>query len=581
MSYDGIVTRKIVNELNKTLLGGKIQKITQPSKNDIVFNVYSMGSSYKLLLSANNNEARIHLTKKKYENPEVPPNFTMVLRKHINQGKIVDIKQKGLDRVVIFSISSIDEMGFDTSKKLIIEIMGKHSNIILTDENYKIIDSIKRVNEGMSHVRQLLPSLKYEFIEDSKQDITEKNFNFDIKALNQKLADTTTPYKIFYQNYQGFSPIIGKELIYRAGIDPSIKWGLVSENEKELLNNQLYEIREDIFNDNLYAYSYEESDSVKEFHTLKLTHLAFKEINYDFMSEAVEHFYEFNKTNDRLNQIKSDYLRKIDSNIKQSKKKIDILNTNILNENKLDDLRKNGDLLSANVHKIEKGNTEIIVEDFYDNNKEIKININPLKTPWENAESYYNRAKKIKNSVNYAKKDLPKQINHLNYLNQLRDFINRSNSIEDLNDLREEMVENSIIKKSSNKKKIKNTKSKPYHYKTINNSDIYVGKNSKQNDFITLKLANKNDLWFHVKDVPGSHVILRSDNINQEDIEISAYLAAINSSVSSDNKIDVDYTEKKNVNKAKGAAPGMVYYEDFNTLTVDTSIDLKDKYEEN
>ena len=161
MTYDGIVTRKIVNELNKKLLGGKIQKITQPSKNDIVFNVYSMGTSYKLLLSANNNEARINLTNKKFENPDVPPNFTMVLRKHINQGKIIDISQKGLDRVVIFSISSIDEMGFDTSKKLIVEIMGKYSNIILTDENYKIIDSIKRVSETMSSVRQLLPGLTY------------------------------------------------------------------------------------------------------------------------------------------------------------------------------------------------------------------------------------------------------------------------------------------------------------------------------------------------------------------------------------------------------------------------------------
>ena len=577
MSYDGIVTRKIVNELKEKLLGGKIQKITQPSKNDIVFNVYSMGKAYKLLLSANNNEARIHLTNKKYENPDVPPNFTMVLRKHINQGKIVDIKQKGLDRVVIFSISSIDEMGFDTSKKLIVEIMGKHSNIILTDDDYRIIDSIKRVNLSMSQVRQLLPGLKYEFIEDSKHDISIEDY--DIKTLDQRLADTAVSYKIFYQNYQGFSPIIGKELVYMAGIDPKIKWGLVSEDEKARLNNLLYDLKDRIINDDLGSHSYEEDGKVKEFHTIKLSHLAYQEIQYDLMSEAIEHFYEYNKTNDRLNQLKTDYIKKVDSHIKQTEKKIDILNTNILNEEKLDDLRKNGDLLSANVHRIKKGDKEIIVSDFYDANKEIKINIDPLKTPWENAEIFYNRAKKIKNSVDYAKKDLPKQISHLEYLRQLKDFISRTKSIEDINDLREEMVENGLIKKS-NKKKIKNTKSKPYHYKTSNDSDIYVGKNSKQNDYITLKLANKNDLWFHVKDVPGSHVILRSDNINQEDIEIASYLAAINSSISNDNKIDVDYTEKKNVNKAKGAAPGMVYYEDFKTITVDSNINIEDRYKE-
>ncbi|MFO3664828.1 NFACT family protein [Anaerococcus sp. ENR0831] len=579
MTYDGIVTRKIVNELNKKLLGGKIQKITQPSKNDIVFNVYSMGTSYKLLLSANNNEARINLTNKKFENPDVPPNFTMVLRKHINQGKIIDISQKGLDRVVIFSISSIDEMGFDTSKKLIVEIMGKYSNIILTDENYKIIDSIKRVSETMSSVRQLLPGLTYEFVEDDKFDITNPNFSYDIKKLNQKLADNAKPDKIFHKTYTGFSPIVGKEIAYRAGIDPRITWGLVSEAEKEKMNDILLQIRNDILNQNLEAYSYKSDKKIKEFHALELSHLDYESIKYSLMSDAIDEFFDINKTHDRLNQIKTDYIKKINSNIKTTQKKINILNDNILNESKIEGLRKNGDLLSANVHRINKGDKEIILNDFYDENKELKIDLDPLKTPWENAESFYNRAKKIKNSVDYAKKDLPKQIEYLDYLNQLIDFINRSNSIDDLNDIRDEMVENHIIKKSS-KHKVKNKKSKPYHFVTVNNADIYVGKNSKQNDYITLKLANKDDLWFHVKDVPGSHVILRSENLNEDDILISAYLAAMNSSISSEEKIDVDYTEKKNVNKAKGAKPGMVYYENFNTITINTNEDLSKKYNE-
>jgi len=242
-------------------------------------------------------------------------------------------------------------------------------------------------------------------------------------------------------------------------------------------------------------------------------------------------------------------------------------------------LRKNGDLLSANVHRIKKGDKDIIVKDFYDNNKQIKINLDPLKTPWENAETFYNRAKKIKNSVDYAEKDLPKQNDYLQYLNQLIDFIERSTSIDDLNDIRDEMIENNIIKKYS-KHKVKNKKSKPYHFLTDNDSDIYVGKNSKQNDYITLKLANRDDLWFHVKDVPGSHVILRSDNIDDGDIIIAAYLAAINSSINDEEKIDIDYTQKKNVNKAKGAKPGMVYYENFNTITVDTTDDLRTQFKE-
>ncbi|WP_416335255.1 NFACT family protein [Anaerococcus sp. DFU013_CI05] len=579
MTYDGIVTRKIVNELNAKLLGGKIQKITQPSKNDIVFNVYSMGSNYKLLISANNNEARINLTEKKYENPDTPPNFTMVLRKHINQGKIIDISQKGLDRVVIFSISSIDEMGFDTSKKLIVEIMGKYSNIILTDENYKIIDSIKRVSETMSSVRQLLPGLKYEFVEDDKYDITDPNFSYDIKKLDQKLPDNAKPDKIFHKTYTGFSPIVGKEIAYRAGIDQRISWGLVSEDEKERMNDILYEIRDNIASQNLCAYSYKSDKKIKEFHTLDLTHLDYEKEKYSLMSEAIDEFFDVNKTHDRLNQIKTDYIKKVNSHKKTTQKKINILNDNILNESKIEPLRKNGDLLSANVHRIKKGDKEIFLNDFYEENKEVKIDLEPLKTPWENAEGFYNKAKKIKNSVNYARKDLPKQKDYLNYLNQLIDFINRSNSIDDLNDIRDEMIENHIIKKTT-KHKIKNKKSKPYHFVTENNSDIYVGKNSSQNDYLTLKLANKDDLWFHVKDLPGSHVILRSENINDDDILIAAYLAANNSSISSEEKIDVDYTEKKNVNKAKGAKPGMVYYENFNTITIDTNTDLSEKYKE-
>lgn len=577
MSYDGIVTRKVVNEVKEKILGGKIQKITQPSKNDIVFNVYSMGKNYKLFLSANNNEARINLSNKKYENPDVPPNFTMVLRKHINQGKIIDISQKGLDRIIIFSISSIDEMGFDTSKKLIVEIMGKYSNIILVDDNYRIIDSIKRVNENMSSVRQILPGLKYEFIEDNKYDITSETFDYDIKKLDQKLSDNTRPDKIFHKTYTGFSPIVGKELIYRAGIDSRINWGLVSESEKDILNNLLYELRKDIINDKLKSFTYSNDKKVKEFHTIKLSHLDFKEKAHPTMSESIEEFYNVNKSNDRLNQIKTNLIKKINSHIKTTNKKLNILNNNILQESKIDDLRKKGDLLSANVHKVSKGDNKIVVDNFYDDNKKIEIKLDPTKTPWKNAERYYTKAKKIKNSVDYAKKDIPRQNDYLEYLNQLSDFITRSESIEDLNDIRDEMIENNLIKKS-HKHKIKNKKSKPYHYKTKNGSDIYVGKNSKQNDYITLKLANKDDLWFHVKDVPGSHVILRSDNISDEEINIASYLAAINSSISSDNKINIDYTEKKNVNKAKGAKPGMVYYEDFSTITVDTNLNISDKY---
>lgn len=580
MSYDGIVTRKIVNELKEKLLGAKIQKISQPSKNDIVFNLYSMGKSYKLLLSANNNEARINITKRKFENPDIAPNFCMVLRKHINQGKIIEIKQKGLDRVVIFSIASIDEMGFDTSKKLIIEIMGKYSNIVLVDDNYKIIDAIKRVNSQMSSVREILPSLPYEFIDDGKLDVTSDDFTLNIKNLDQKLPDNQVPYKIFQQFFTGFSPAVGKELIYRAGIDDRINWGLVSEKEKAQLNTEFIRLICNLKEGKLKSYIYKDKDKIKDYHSIKLSHLSYLEEVKQTMSEAVDEFFASNKTHDRLNQKKNDLNRKINSNIKAVNKKIKILRDNLYKKDKIDNLKKLGDLLAANIYRLKKGDNNIDVLDFYNNNEKILISIDPSLSPWENVNSLYNKSKKIKASYDYAKEDLPKQEELLKYLNQSKDFINRSLSIDELDDIRQELEEYKIIKKKSNKKKSITSKSKPLHYITENSSHIYVGKNSKQNDYITLKLANKDDYWFHIKDLPGSHVILRNENINDEDIQIAAYLAAVNSSITDKSKIDIDYTQKKNVNKAKGAKPGMVYYTDFKTIRVDTSIDLAENIQE-
>lgn len=568
MSYDGLVTRSVIFELKNKILGGKIQKINQPSKNDLVFSIYSLGKSYKLFLSANNNEARVNLTEEKYENPSVPPNFCMVLRKHLNQSKIIDIRQNKLDRVIIFDISSVDEMGFDISKKIIVEIMGKHSNIILTNEDYTIIDSIKRVSFKMSSVREILPGLNYEFIKSNKINILEDDFNEDILALDKNIADSINPVKLLYSSYLGFSPTLSKDLCYISDIDQRLNWGLVSEDEKKSLNKNLYKLRDRLLDNAYNPNAYKDNNKYKEFYCFKLNSIDFDEIRYDSMSKTIENYYKLNKSNDRLRQIKNGLKRKVNNHRKSVKKKIAILEKNLKKEKSMDNYRKKGDLLAANINKIEKGMDSIILESFYDN-KEIKIEIDPMKNPWENVDKYYKRYKKIKNSIDFAKKDYPKQVDYLGYLDQLLDFIERCDSINDLEDIKDELIANKIIKKTSKHKKKRKNKSKPKHFKTIDGSDIYVGKNSRQNDYITLKLASKNDYFFHVRNAPGSHVILKTDKLNKNDLKVASYLAAINSSLSSNIKVDIDYTEKKNVNKAKGAKLGMVYYENFNTITVD------------
>lgn len=580
MTFDGIYTRAVINELKKEVLGGKIQKISQPSKNDIVFNVYSRGKSYKILLSANNNDARFNISNLKYENPDVAPNFCMLLRKHLNQGKIVNIEQVGLDRIVIFSISSIDEMGFDTSKKLILEIMGKYSNLILVNDDYKIIDSIKRVNQYMSSVRQILPGLKYQLINDDKIDITNKNFYEDIFYFDQKLPNSTNPLKFFYTHYTGFSPLLSKEICYRAQIDLRVNWELISENEKLKLNQILYYFREKIINNNFASFTYSNKKKIKEFYCFELTHLDCNQKNHSNLGEAMDEFYSVNKKNDRLNQMQTDLRKKLNTNIKTIKNKILILEENIAKESKLNILKKKGDLLASNIYRISKGKEYIDVEDYYNQGNNLLIELDKFLTPWENVELYYKKYKKLKNSIEFAKSDIPKQKDILYYLNELKFFIDKSESIDNLNEIKEEMFAIGILRNKS-KNKNKNIKSEPMHFKTIYQSDIFVGKNSAQNDYITLKLANKNDYFFHVKDLPGSHVILKTNKITEEEVLICSYLAAINSSISNSNKVLVDYTSKKNVNKSKGAKPGMVYYDNFKTINLDINFaetKIKDLY---
>lgn len=575
MSYDGVVTRAIVTELIDKLKGGKIQKITQPSKNDIILMIYSNRESYKLFLSANNQEARVHLTSQKYENPIKPPQFCMVLRKYLNQGKIIDIKQNKLDRVIILTISSIDEMGFSGNKNLIVEIMGKYSNIILTDDNYTIIDSLKRVNENMSRVREVLPSLKYEFPTDDKINVLDENFDFDIEKLDQKLPNNEHPDKIFYKYYTGFSPTFGKEICYRSSIDRKLTWSLITEDEKQKLNQNFHNFIDKIKSREFDPVIVKSDKKYEEFYAFEITNTVYENIKLDSISKAVEEFYIHNKVHDRLRQMKNDLIKKLNSNVKTTNKKLKILNQNLSEEKKASKNQKLGDLLAANVTQIKKDNKFIEVNDFYDDNKLIKINLNPMKSPWENVNNYYKKSKKIKSAIEYAKKDIPIQKAELFYLEQSKDFIERSENIDQLEEVRQELIDNKIIKEQSRNKKKKVKSSKPIHYKTKTNSDIFIGRNSKQNDYLTLKMANKEDYFLHVRNLAGSHVILKPNgDVTEKDIITAAYLAAKNSSVSKEDKVEVDYTKKKNVNKPKNAKAGMVYYENFKTILVDMNTDF-------
>lgn len=577
MSYDGVVTRAVYYELKNLLSGGKLQKIYQPSKNTIILKIYSLGKNYNLFLSANNQESRVNLTKEKYENPEKPFDFCMVLRKHLNQAKILSIKQHLLDRVLIFSFSCLDEMQFTGEKKLIVEIMGKYSNIILTDENFKVIDSIKRVSNKMSSVRQVLPGLKYEFPVNEKIDILEDNFYQDILYLDKSLPNNYDVNRIFYENYAGLSPDFTNLILNDVKFDRNLPWQLITQQEKEdinrIFNIYIQKIRDNDFTPSINI----TKDKFKNFYAFKNPCYE-STIDDQSMSIIIDEYFLKTKEKDRLRQIKNEIKSKVNLKKKNVEKKIHILNQNINNTDKMEKLKTKADLMAANVHLLSRGMESLKVNNIFSDNSPITLTVDPTKDPWENVNDAYKRYKKLKNSREFALNDLPKQENDLNFLIQMIDYLERAKSISELEEIKDELINNNIIRQNSKDKKRKKIKlSKPIHYITENGIDIFVGKNSRQNDQLTMKFATRDDLFFHVKDFPGSHVILKnSKEVKEEDIKAACFLAAVNSSQRDENKIIVDYTYKKFVKKSKNAKDGMVYYENFKTVTV-----VRDEFKKN
>ncbi|WP_300409734.1 NFACT RNA binding domain-containing protein [Lagierella sp.] len=568
MGFDGVVTRAIVKELNKNLIGGKVNKINQPENKTIVLQIYNNRKNYKLLLDASSNKPRMLLSNIDRQNPLQAPNFCMLLRKHLQGGIVHSIEQLGLDRVVNINISSLNELGDSIIKTITIEVMGKYSNIILREKS-NIIDSITRVNADISRVRQILPGLDYKYLEDDKVDIT-KEFKkpSEIIELSQKNLKMR---RFFYMNYTGFSPELGEEVLFRSKIDGEKKSSDLSSEDLNRLDNSFSNISSDInlynFNSGIYR---TENGDILDFHCIKLNHLISDFIEKPSTSMAVEEYYKETFLSDKVSQKVSVLTKKVNNLLDKNQKKL----VKLLEEKKTSENREKyktyGDILSANIHSIDRGAKEIVLENFYDPNlKKISIPLDIKKSPWQNAQMYYKKYSKLKTSATLLKVQIPKIEEEIRYFSQVLDTLKKIETDSEAEEVKDELSKQGYIKKSRKKtKKVVSKKSTPLHFTNSRNKHFYVGKNNFQNDYITLKLANKEDIFIHVKDVPGSHVILRNDNISQEDILDGCYLAAKYSSISEEINISVDYTYKKNVNKPKGARPGMVYYEEFTTVVV-------------
>ncbi len=574
MAFDGIVTRSVVHELKEKLLSGRINKIYQTEKDELILNIYSNRNNYQLLISASSNNPRFHLTTSVKDNPQNPPMFCMLLRKHLTSGRILDIRQYENDRVVFIDISSLDELGNDNTLTLAIEIMGRHSNIILFNKDTnRIIDSIVRVTEDISRVRQVLPGLNY-----TLPPIQDKLSIFDIDYNTFYNTITSTDielYKFFYTSFLGLSPLISKEIVFISNLKNKTKTiDLEEEDIKTLFNNLMY--LSDIIRDNNYSpvYYTDSNNSIVSFYCIELKSKDnFNKFNLDSISDVID--YSFTKK-DRDNRIqqKSNHIKKIvENNLERSINKLNKQKEEYIESKNRDIYKIYADLIAANYHNIVGNEESVILDNFYDENMaKIEIPLNKKLSAPQNANKYYKQFSKLKNAEILLKKQIPITKNEIDYLESLLVSINNCEDVKDLEIIESELVDEGYIKKNlKNNKKKAIIKSDPLHFKSSDGYDIYVGKNNKQNDELTLKFANKDDLWLHVQNIPGSHVIIRKatgDDIPQNTIVEAASLAAYYSKARNSKNINVDYTEKKHVNKAKGAKPGMVFYNEFNTVSV-------------
>lgn len=582
MAFDGITISALVSEIKDKITGGRIDKIYQPESDEIILSIRSFGKAYKLLLTANPSNPKIHFTKENKNNPLNPPLFCMVMRKHLQSGKILAINQPNFDRIINIYVESMNEMGDYSVKKLILEIMGRHSNIILTDENNIVLDCIKHISHDKSSVREVLPGREY--IMPPSQDkintleLNHKNFDTVFNnSLNKKAQ------AMIYQSYTGISPVIASEICVQAGVNPADFCESLNEEAKENIynsfNNIVNTINEENFTPQLFT---NDAGKITDFSPLDMTQFkGFNIKNYESMSELVEDFYRNRDFTYRINQKTQDLKKLISQNIERCVRKKEIQTKTLKDIENRDELRLYGELITANIYSIKKGMTTVELTNFYSENGEtITISLDGNKTPSENAQKYFKAYNKAKRTFDALQEQIISNDEELEYLEGVLTSVSNCTDEQDIKEIRQELRENGYIKKTKGTKgRVSQKKSKPLHFLSSDGYDIYVGKNNYQNDELTLKFAKPRDMWFHTKNIPGSHVIVVNNGEEFPDTTLTeaAELAAYYSKAQGSPMVPVDYTEKRNVKKPNGAKPGMVIYETHKTAYVDSSEEILNK----
>ncbi|WP_216828098.1 Rqc2 family fibronectin-binding protein [Alkalihalobacterium elongatum] len=563
MSFDGLMTRAITNELQEKLETGRISRVYQPYKTELLLSIRAKGLNYSLLLSANPSFARVHLTTEKYDNPPEPPMFCMLLRKHLEGSFIEKIEQTEMERIITLDIKGKDELGDTTYKSLIIEIMGRHSNITLIDKKTKkIIDSIKHISPSQSSVRTVLPGHIYEFPpEQGKTD----PFTIEEEGLLRKIDFNSGKLdKQLLEAFSGISPQVTKEIVHRAKF-----------SQQKAIATAFFEVITP-----LKAFQFEPQMVIGEnketFSLFSLTHLEGEIRYFSTVSELLDRFFYGKGERDRVKQQAHDLERFLRNELQKNEKKIKKLEKTLVDAEKAKTYQRFGELLTANLHLVKRGDKQVEVIDYYDENGgTVTITLDPQKSPSDNAQNYFRKYNKAKNSVSVVEEQIEKAKQEIQYLDQLIQQM-ESASPKDVEEIREELIEEGYVRRrqKDSKKKKKTVKPQLESYLSSKGVEFYVGKNNKQNEYLTNRFARQDEIWLHTKDIPGSHVVIRHTDPDETTLTEAATIAAYYSKARQSSGVPVDYTKIRHVKKPNGSKPGFVIYDNQTTLYVTPDEDL-------
>ena len=553
MTFDGLFTHAMIHELNQTLQNGRVTKISQPYPNEVILTIRANRTNYPVLLSANPRYARFQITQIPYTNPAVPTNFTMMLRKYLEGAKLLKIKQLDNDRVVYFEFLTRNELGDKLPLLLSAEIMGRYSNVILINQSTnKIIDTIKHVGMDQNRYRTLLPGATYrQPPTQNKENPFEQDSN-TFEELIQKYPNREVLADNLLKQYQGISRDNALALADK----------LHSSNNFVQAFNDFLAMTEDpipTMNGNNFSI-FTDNPNDKKFTTL---------------SEMLDVFYHTKANRDRVQQQGGQLLHVIRKNLQRNKKKLKKLSNELKATENADEYRIKGEVLTTYLYQIKRGMTKITLPNFYDNNKEITISLSNQLSPSQNAQKYFKKYQKPKNAVTFVNEQIELTKKEVAYLEEIQTQIELATPA-DLNDIKTELQQEGYIKKKQQKSKHSSRVkiNKPESFIASDGTEILVGKNNLQNEKLTLHTAKKTDIWLHAKNIPGSHVIIKSNNPSDETLFEAAMLAAYFSKFRSSANVPIDYVQVKNIRKPNGSKPGFVIYEGQKTLTVTPTEDF-------